>query len=99
LFWEDKGQQEPTLLSENLLDLKKETNTKILFKVKDFWDQTNSEGKWRTWKKMDYREDSPLKDKAQALVTVLEQKKILVTGGMTNLNGATILQAPSLSRR
>jgi len=80
LFWEDKWQQEPTLLREDLLDLKKETDNKGLFKVKDFWDQTNSEGKWRTWKNMDYREDNPLKAKAEALVTLLEQRKILVTG-------------------
>ena len=47
-FWEDKWQQEPTLLREDFVDLKKETDTKGLLRVKYFWDQTNSEGKWRT---------------------------------------------------
>lgn len=48
LFWEDKWKQEPILLKEEFLDLKKETNTIGLSKVKDFWDQTNNAGKWRT---------------------------------------------------
>jgi len=81
LFWEDKWQQEPILLREDLLDLKKYTDTQRLFKVKDFWDQTNSEGKWRTWKNLDNREDNPLKAKEEVLLTMLEQRKILVTGG------------------
>jgi len=34
---------------------------------------------------MDYREDSPLKAKAEALLTMLEQRKILVTGGHDQL--------------
>lgn len=37
LFWEDKWQQEPILLNEDLGDLKEETNTKGLFKVKVFF--------------------------------------------------------------
>eukprot|EP00253_Pinus_taeda_P016074 PITA_16074 len=48
LFWEDKWQQEPTLLREDFLDLKKETDTKGFFRVKDFWEQTSIEKKWRT---------------------------------------------------
>lgn len=48
LFWDDKWKQEPTLLREEFLDLKKDTDTQRLFKVKYFWDQTSSEGKWRT---------------------------------------------------
>lgn len=34
---------------------------------------------------MDHREDSPLKAKAEALLTMLEQRKILVTGGHDQL--------------
>jgi len=50
LFWEDRWQQEPTLLREEFLDLKKETDTKGLLRVKYFWDQPSLEDKWRTWK-------------------------------------------------
>eukprot|EP00253_Pinus_taeda_P024545 PITA_24545 len=67
LFWEDRWQQEPILLKENLRDLKEEIATKGLSKVKEFWDQTNSMGKWRTWRKFDFRDDSPLKAKAETL--------------------------------
>lgn len=70
---------------ENLLYLKKETGTKRLFKVKYFLDQTNNEGKWRTWKNLDHREDNPLKSKAKALLIILEQRKILVIGGHDQL--------------
>eukprot|EP00253_Pinus_taeda_P019460 PITA_19460 len=85
LFWEDKWQQEPTLLKEDFLDLKKDTDTKGLSKVKDFWDQTNSARKWRTWRNIDYRDDNPLKAKAEAFMKMLEQRKILVTGGHDQL--------------
>jgi len=33
---------------------------------------------------MIYREDNPFKTKAEALMQIMEQRKILVTGGMTN---------------
>ena len=36
---------------------------------------------------MIYREDNPLKTKAKALMQILEQKKILVTGGHDQLRG------------
>ena len=63
------------------MDLKKETETIGLSKVKDFSDQTNSGGKWRTWRNIGYRDDSLLKEKVEALMEILEQRKILVTGG------------------
>ena len=47
-FWEDKWKQELKLLREDFLDLQNDTDTKWLQQVKDFWDQTNSDGKWRT---------------------------------------------------
>eukprot|EP00253_Pinus_taeda_P005771 PITA_05771 len=81
LFWEDKWQQKPTLLKEEFLDLKKETDTKRLLRVKDFWDQTNSEGKWRTWKNIHYTDDNPLKAKAEAQLIMLGQRKNLVSEG------------------
>ena len=34
---------------------------------------------------MDHREDNPLKAKAEALLEILEQRKILVTGGHDQL--------------
>lgn len=62
------------------MDLKKETNTIGLSKVKYFWDQTNSAGKWRTWRNIDY-----LKANAEDLMKMLEQRKILVIGGNDQL--------------
>lgn len=53
--------------------------------VKYFWDQTNNEGKWRTWKNLHHREDSPLKAKTKALLRILEQSKILMLGGHDQL--------------
>lgn len=78
-FWEEKWQQEPKLLREDFVDLKKDTDTKGLLRVKGFWDQTNTEGKWRTWKKMEYRDENPLKEKADALIAILDQRKILIS--------------------
>jgi len=57
------------------VDLKNDTDTKGLLRVKYFWDETNSEAKWRT----KYRDDSPLKAKADALIEILEQRKILIS--------------------
>eukprot|EP00253_Pinus_taeda_P019056 PITA_19056 len=68
LFWEDKWQQEPILLKEEFLDLKRETNIIGLSQVKDFWDQNNNASKWRKWRNMIYREDNPLKTKVEALM-------------------------------
>eukprot|EP00253_Pinus_taeda_P020137 PITA_20137 len=85
LFWEDRWQQEPILLREDLEDLKAETDTKELTKVKDFWDQNNSLGKWRNWRDFDLRNDSHLKDKAKRLMKMLEQRKILVSRGHDQL--------------
>jgi len=85
LFWEDKSQQEPILLNEKILDLKRETNIIGLSHVKYFWDQNNNASKWRKWRNMIYREDSPLKTKAETLMQILEQRKILVIGGHDQL--------------
>ena len=81
LFWEDKWQQEPILLKEDFKDLKTKTNIIGLPKVKDFWDQTNNTGKWRNWRNIVNREDIPLKAKGEALMKMLEQRKILVLEG------------------
>lgn len=85
LFWEDKWQQEPILLKEDFLDLKRETDIIGLSKVKDFWDQNNNASKWRKWRNVIYRHDNPLKTKVEALMQILEQRKILVTGGHDQL--------------
>ena len=84
LFWEDKWQQEPILLKEEFLGLKHEIDTQGLNKVEDLWDNTRQTGKWRIWRNIDCREDSPLQTKAETLMRMLEQRKILVTGGKTN---------------
>jgi len=78
LFWEDKWQQEPILLREDFVELKNDINTKGLLRVKDFWDHTSSEGKWRTWKNMEFRDENPLKVKDDALLGMLDQRKMLV---------------------
>eukprot|EP00253_Pinus_taeda_P035878 PITA_35878 len=85
LFWEDRWQQEPILLKEDLEDLKAEIDTQKLTKVKDFWDQNNSSGKWRNWRKLDLRNDSPLKAKAERLMEMLDHRKILFSRGHDQL--------------
>eukprot|EP00253_Pinus_taeda_P005286 PITA_05286 len=70
---------EPKLLREEFGDLKHDTDTKGLFRVNEFWDQTNSGGKWRTWREMDYRDNDPLKAQADALTTIPDQRKILIS--------------------
>eukprot|EP00253_Pinus_taeda_P028919 PITA_28919 len=85
LFWEDKWQQEPTLLKEEFLGLKHETDNQGLVKVKDFWDQAHNTGKWRTWKKINGREDSTLNSKAKTLKQMMDQRMILVTEGQDQL--------------
>lgn len=81
LFWEDKWQQEPTLIRQGFISLKKETDSQGLIKVKDFWNLPHDSRKWRNWRKIDCREDSPIKTKAEELMSMLKQKKILITEG------------------
>eukprot|EP00253_Pinus_taeda_P022226 PITA_22226 len=85
LFWEDKWQQKPTLLKDEFLGLKHETDNQGLVKVKDFWEHAHNTGKWRTWRKIDGREDRTLNSKAQTLKRMLDQRMILVTGGQDQL--------------
>lgn len=66
-------------------ELKTEADAKGLIKVKDFWDQTNSVGKWRKWRKFDLRDDNPLKNKAEMLMQELDRRKILVSEGNDQL--------------
>lgn len=66
-------------------DLKEETETKGLSKVKNFWDQINSIGKWRTWRNFDFRNDNPLKAKAETLMKMIEQRNILMSEGHDQL--------------
>ena len=73
------------MLREDILDLKNEIDTQGSSKVKYFQYQINSAGKWRTWRNMDYRDKNPLKAKVEALMKMLEQRKILVTGGQDQL--------------
>eukprot|EP00253_Pinus_taeda_P017157 PITA_17157 len=85
LFWEARWQQEPIQLKEDLEEIKVEADTKGLSKVKDFWDQTNSIDKWRTWRNFSFRDDNPLKAKAETLMRELDQRKILVSRGHDQL--------------
>eukprot|EP00253_Pinus_taeda_P018657 PITA_18657 len=47
--------------------------------------KANSGGKWRIWKKLVYRDNSPLKAHEEALTTILEQRKILVSADSDQL--------------
>eukprot|EP00253_Pinus_taeda_P003861 PITA_03861 len=85
LFWEDRWQQEPILLKEELKELNAETDAKGLIKVKDFWDQTNNAGKWRQWRNLGLSNDNPLKDKANVILQELDRRKILVSEGNDQL--------------
>jgi len=85
LFWEEKWQQEPKLLTEDYLGLKQETDNQGLVKVKDFWQHALNTEKWRTWKIIDGREDRTLNDKAETLKKMLDQRMILVTEGQDQL--------------
>ena len=62
-----------------------ETETRGLTKVKDFWDQTNNNGKWRTWGNLNFRGDNPLKAKAETFLKRLDQRKILKSEGQDQL--------------
>ena len=73
------------MLKDDLRDLKEEIDTKGLSKVEDFWDQTNSVGKWRTWRKIDGREDKTLNNRVETLKRMLDQRMILVTEGQDQL--------------
>lgn len=68
-------------MKEELKELKAEADAKGLNKVKGFWDQTNSVGKWRTWRIFDLRDGNPLKYKAEMLMQELDRRKILVSEG------------------
>jgi len=85
LFWEDKWQQEPILLKEDFLDLKHDTGSHGLIKVKDFWDNTQQMEKWRIWTNIDCRNNNPLKTKAEELMKKVEQRMILVSWGQDQL--------------
>ena len=78
-FWEDNWLQEPNLSREGLDILKDDTVNKGLKKVSDFWDNTRNNDKWRTWKVPVYNEETPLKTQAEALATILEKRKILIS--------------------
>eukprot|EP00253_Pinus_taeda_P025758 PITA_25758 len=84
-FWEEKWQQEPTLLREDFMSLKQETDAQGLNKVKDFWNLPHNSRKWRSWRSIGYRDDSPIKIKAEALISMLKQRKILVIEGQDQL--------------
>eukprot|EP00253_Pinus_taeda_P001769 PITA_01769 len=85
LFSEDKSQQEPILLKEDFMCLKQETNSQGLTKVKDFWTLPHDTGKWRNWRIIDCRDESPIKTKTEALMGILKQRKILVSEGQDQL--------------
>lgn len=67
------------------MGLKHKIDTQGLNKFRDFWDHTHNTGKWRIWRNIDCREDRPLKTQAEALMRMLEQRMILVTGGQDQL--------------
>eukprot|EP00253_Pinus_taeda_P003217 PITA_03217 len=84
-FWEDNWQHEPKLLREGFANLKNDTDKKGLLRVSDLWDQERSKGKWRIWKNLVHSDDSPLKAHAEALTTILEQRKILTLADSNQL--------------
>ena len=73
------------MFREELTDLKNETNNKGLCMVNGFWEQVRNYGKWKIWKDLGYREESPLKAQANSLAMVLEQRKILVSSSSDQL--------------
>ena len=73
------------MLKESFLGLKQETDTQELIKVKDYWDQTHHTEKRRRWRHIDCRNNIPLKTKAEELMKMVEQRKILVSGGQDQL--------------
>eukprot|EP00253_Pinus_taeda_P017486 PITA_17486 len=85
LFGEDKWQQEQILLKEDFMCLKQETDSQGLTKVKDLWTFPHDTGKWRNWRIIDCRDESPIKTKTEALMGILKQRKILVSEGPDQL--------------
>lgn len=79
LLWEDKWQQEPMLLKQEFMSLKQETDSQGLIKFKDFWNLPHDTRKWRNWRIIDYRDESPIKTKIEALMGILKQRKILIS--------------------
>eukprot|EP00253_Pinus_taeda_P012671 PITA_12671 len=77
--------KEFALATEDFVSLKQETDHQGLHKVKDFWDLAQTSGKWRSWRKLEYRDDSPIKIKVEALGSLLKQRMILVTEGQDQL--------------
>jgi len=69
------------MLREDFMSLKQEIDSQGLNKVKDFWDLPHNSGKWRSWRSINYRDDSPINIKAEALMSMLKQMNILVTEG------------------
>eukprot|EP00253_Pinus_taeda_P030148 PITA_30148 len=85
IFWEDKWQKEPMILKEDFFSLKQEIVSQGLNKVKDFWDISQIQGKWRSWRSIDFIDDNPMKIKAEALRSLLKQRMVLVTEGQDQL--------------
>lgn len=73
------------IVNRGFLSLKQETNSQGLNKVKDFWDLAEISGKWRSQRKNDCGDDSPIKVKAEALSSLLKQRMILVIQGQDQL--------------
>lgn len=73
------------LIREDFISLKKETKSQGLIKVKDLWNLPHDSGKWRKWKDIECREYSPNKEKAEELMNILKQRKILVQKGQDQL--------------
>ena len=67
------------------MSLKNETNSQGLNKVNDFWDHTQNTKKWRIWRNINCGDDNPLKTKVEELRRMLDQRMILVAGGMDQL--------------
>ena len=67
------------MLREDFSNLKNDTDTKRLLRVNEFLDQTNSGGKWRIWKEMEYRNNAPLKAQVDALTSILDERNILIS--------------------
>lgn len=67
------------------MHLKHETENQGLVKVKDFLEHFHNIEKWRTWKKLDGRENRTLNSKAENLKRMLDHRMILVTEGQDQL--------------
>eukprot|EP00253_Pinus_taeda_P017267 PITA_17267 len=76
-FLEDNWQQEDNLRSEELADIHIDTINKGLRWVSDYWDQSRNNGKWITWKLLDYSGMGMLHTQAIALKGLLYKRKIL----------------------